>query len=319
MRLAELGPAELRERLRRGELALPVGPYVARVRSELEGLARALSLLYADFPVLPGHGFADFHVHLKPIRRWRRGFAAEVAFLSDATEPFLPLPRDQAAAFLEWGLNWCLSQHVEDLLTVHSAVVENDGRALLLPGAPGSGKSTLCAALVARGWRLLSDEFALLRLDGRGAAPAPRPISLKNASIELIRARLPQAALTDPVPDTHKGVIAHMRPPADSVRRRNEDARPGWIVFPRFQKGAAAELASKAKSAAHVELAQNSFNYAALGEAGFRCLAAFIAESRCAELAFGDLDAGLAALEGFVSDGCRRVPGVDASRLASGL
>jgi predicted ATPase len=30
---------------------------------------------------------------------------------------------------------------------------------VILPAPPGSGKSTLCAALVTRGWRLLSDEL----------------------------------------------------------------------------------------------------------------------------------------------------------------
>jgi predicted ATPase len=33
-------------------------------------------------------------------------------------------------------------------------VVERDGHALILPAMPGSGKSTLTAALVQRGWRL---------------------------------------------------------------------------------------------------------------------------------------------------------------------
>jgi HprK-related kinase A len=222
--------------------------------------------------------------------------------VNDVVEPFLPLPRAQSAAFLEWGLNWCLSQHVEDLLTIHAAVIERDGGALLLPGAPGSGKSTLCAALVARGWRLLSDEFALLRLDCPSAVPAPRPVSLKNASIGLIQARLPRATLTAPVPDTHKGVIAHMRPPAESVRRRHEEASPAWIVFPKFEAGAPTALAPKGRSAAFVALAQNSFNYAALGERGFRSLAAVVAQTRCAELIFGDLDAGAAALERFAAE-----------------
>ena len=75
---------------------------------------------------------------------------------------------------------------------LHAAVVERNGSALFLPAMPGSGKSTLCAALTYRGWRLFSDEFGLIE-PARGAVlPLPRAIPLKNRSIEVIRRFAPQ-------------------------------------------------------------------------------------------------------------------------------
>lgn len=51
-------------------------------------------------------------------------------------------------------------------LPLHAGVVEVDGRALVLAGESGVGKSTLAAALVRRGHRLLSDDLCLLDTDG---------------------------------------------------------------------------------------------------------------------------------------------------------
>jgi hypothetical protein len=70
-----------------------------------------------------------------------------------------------------------------DYTPIHAGVVEVDGRAVLLPGGSGTGKTTLVAALVARGARYLSDEYALI--DDRGwvhAYPRPLPPSVAGRS-----------------------------------------------------------------------------------------------------------------------------------------
>src|SRR3546814_10587342 len=87
---------------------------------------------------------------------------------------------------LEWGLNWCIGAHGHQFLIIHAAVIARNGLAAILPGAPGSGKSTLTACLVHNGWRLLSDEMALVSLQDGGLTALARPISLKNRSIDLI-------------------------------------------------------------------------------------------------------------------------------------
>ena len=46
--------------------------------------------------------------------------------------------------------------------TREGALRIKDDFAVIVPGQSGQGKSTLCAALVARGWRHISDEFALM-------------------------------------------------------------------------------------------------------------------------------------------------------------
>jgi HprK-related kinase A len=176
-------------------------------------------------------------------------------------------------------------------------VVERNGGALLLPGRPGAGKSTLCAALVLAGWRLLSDELALVDpKDGRVRALA-RPISLKNDAIEIIRGLAPGTTFGPFAIDTRKGTVAHMKPPSRSVRRAEEPAVPHWIVMPRYVAGEALHLERASKTSAFWGMADNSLNYEILGETGFTALVRLIDSCQCYSLTHSDLCDAVAALD----------------------
>jgi HprK-related kinase A len=296
MIVADLAPRDLACRLAGEGLRLRTGPVVSCIESRLARVVDGVALHYADYPLEDPDTFADFHVSVvraSGLRRWAR---PQVHFQFDGMRAFLPLAADQAFPMLEWGLNWCVSGHCHQYLIVHAAVVERAGFALLLPGPPGSGKSTLCAALVARGWRLLSDELALLDFVTQSVVPLPRPISLKNASIEVIRRFWRDAVLGPPVHDTVKGSVAHTRAPATSVRRANETARPRWIVLPRYREGAAEKLAPLSKATAFMHLADQAFNYDVHGRRGFELLADVISGSDCFEFEYGDLERAVALL-----------------------
>ena len=153
--VGETGESALHTLARRGELLIDIHPFVARIQAPQAAVAHDLSVVYADFPVIEPQSFADFHVAVLPDWGLRRWFRPLVRFHFDGVQAFTPLQADHATVSLEWGLNWCVSTHCHQFLVIHAAVVERHGMALILPAPPGSGKSTLCAALVQRGWRLL--------------------------------------------------------------------------------------------------------------------------------------------------------------------
>jgi hypothetical protein len=175
----------------------------------------------------------------------------------------------------EWVMNWCVTHRAHSYLIIHAAVLERHGRAVVLPAPPGSGKSTLCAALVTRGWRLLSDEMTLVRLEDGAVLPLPRPVSLKNGSIDVIRAFAPDAVLSPPVENTTKGTIAHLKAPPASIARA-DPARPAFIVFPRYEAGPPPALSPLPKARAFMSVAENAFNYQVLGVRGFTALGCLI-------------------------------------------
>ena len=64
-------------------------------------------------------------------------------------------------------------------LHLHSAAVAKDGRAVLLAGRSGLGKSSLTAALVRGGWEYLTDEMVGLSVPDGRVTPYPRPLTLR--------------------------------------------------------------------------------------------------------------------------------------------
>ena len=227
MIVSELPDGELRRLLGRSGLRLRLGPIVANIASPFETVEAALALHYASHEVLPDSEFADFHVAVDPVPGLRRWIRPQAYFRFDANPPFNPLAASQAFPLLEWGLNWCISAHCHQYLIIHGAVVERARPRDRDARTAGIGKSTLCAALVARGWRLLSDELTLIDVETRRSSRCPRPISLKNESIRIIAEFWPEARMGPVVHDTLKGSVAHVRPPSASVQLADADGRPG--------------------------------------------------------------------------------------------
>lgn len=246
--------------------------------------------MYADFPLAPDDAFIDFYVEVRAEPRWWPGRRWRARFHFDGQPAFVSLPAQHAFTMIEWGLNWCVAAHAHQFLICHAAVVERDGQALLLPAPPGSGKSTLCAALIHLGWRLLTDELALIELDTGAVRGMARPVNLKNESIPLISRFASQSTMTVPVPDTAKGTVSLLKPPAASVRQVRRAAKPAWIVVPQFQAGAPARFERLDRSEATILLAEQSFNYHIHGAQGFETLTSMVERCGCYRFSYGALD-----------------------------
>jgi hypothetical protein len=298
MKLLQLPRPELRRQLAGAGIWLRTGPFSLRLRSHIPSVAEGLAELYGQFEVRNAHeAFADFHVSVNPPANLRRWLRPQAAFSFDGMQPFKPLSHDQAFPMLEWGLNWCVSTQAHQYLIIHAAVVEKNGLAAILPAPPGSGKSTLAAGLVLSGWRLLSDELTLIDRRTGLIQPLPRPVSLKNKSIDVIRQFAPDVHINRASHDTVKGTVAHMRPPRDSVRRQHETARPGWVIFPKWEAGVAATLTPRSRAQTFMFLAQNAFNYSHLGADGFRVGTTLIDQTDCYDFHYSALDEAIATFD----------------------
>lgn len=287
--VAELGESGFAARLRGPGLGVRLGPFDVRLRNEIAAIEQPLYRLYRDYPLLDDERVFSMHLKLTAARTFPRWHRAGVRLLVDGRAPHEDLPRPQALAVLEWGINLVVALRSHSYLMLHSGAVERAGGVMLFPAWPGSGKTTLCAALVHRGWRLFSDEFGLVRPSTTEVLPIPRPMPLKNESIAVIRGFAPDAELGPVIPNTRKGTIAHVKAPAASVREAASPAPVRWIVFPQWVADAKLACEEMPKADAFVMLATNAFNYEMLGETAFTAVHRLVSEAKCYRLVYSDL------------------------------
>lgn len=279
-----------------GELELDLGLVRVCIRADEPSLVDQLASVYGNFERIEAASFCDMHVSLLRVQGLRRWLRPQVRFIADSRQEFEPFPADHALPLLEWGVNWLIGRRMNDVLLLHAGVLERDGRALVMPALPGSGKSTLSAALSLRGWRLLSDEFGAYDPQVGAFRAVLKPVALKNQSIDVIRAFEPRAALGPSFLKTRKGTVAHLAPSLDAIVRRHEAALPGMLVLPRWQPGSATVLEPIPPQAAFTSMAFNAFNYAVLGADGFRAVIGLLRGMTAWRLEYSDLEDATARL-----------------------
>ena len=294
--LASVDQRDIRRALANKGLWFDYGGVSMRLRSDSAVLASQVQAAYGQFPFVDQSDWADLHIQVVRQSGVRRWLAPQVVFNCDGRRPFEPFPADAPLPMLEWGGNWLIGQRMNNLLLLHAGAVERDGLALLMPALPGSGKSTLTAALSLRGWRLLSDEFGAYDPQVGAFRAMLKPVALKNQSIDVIRSFSPLAKFGPQFPKTRKGTVAHFAADAASVAGRHRLAKPGAVILPKWAAGSSTQLEPVSADALFPSLAFNAFNYKALGAAGFDAAVRLAQDCPAWQLIYSDLDDAIAAI-----------------------
>ena len=124
------------------------------------------------------------------------------------------------------------------------------------------------------------------------------PVSLKNASIDIIRKRGPEMVFGPEGIDIEDARFVHMKPPLSSVRRASQPATPAVAIFPKWTPGSATSLTHVSRAQVLLRLADQSFNYNYLGVRGFDTIVGLVRRVEGYELEYSDLDDVLPRLAG---------------------
>jgi len=109
------------------------------------------------------------------------------------------LGQAHALDVLESELQLSVARLARPEVFVHAGVVAVGGRAILIPGRSGTGKTTLVRALVEAGATYYSDEYAVLDARGR-VHPYPRRPSVRGRGRLKRRHAVPRLRGRSPVP-----------------------------------------------------------------------------------------------------------------------
>ncbi|GAC12850.1 HprK-related kinase A [Aliiglaciecola lipolytica] len=266
---------------------IDTGIYRFALTSDVKHVHSVAKSLYADSSErdLP----VDFKVRLVFDSLVRRFIKPQISFYADQHSPFKPLPLSQAPAVLEWGMNWCVAAHEYSKLLIHAAVLVKNGKAIIFPALPGSGKSTLTAHLGLSGWETYSDEMAIIDIDTAMVNPVYRPVCLKNNSIDLIKKWHPEAFFTPTCVDTQKGDVAHVKV-LDWHRYQNLQKVPiVAVVFPKYAAETELTIYSLSQLYGFNSLSKNAFNYNVLGATAFNTVDKIIKSSSLFEIQYNNL------------------------------
>lgn len=301
MLVAEVTEAALADKLAGSGIGVDFGAVRARVRTDVADAARLIHKLYGRHPLLEAAGFFDATGSLRRAGGLRGVFRPQIEFFVDGKPLFEPFPADTHLPLLEWGFNFLFSERVLFHLMLHAGAVEFNGRGIVLPALPGSGKSTLTAALALRGCRLLSDEFGVVRLTDGSLMPLLKLVALKNESIDVISRFSPDAVIGPRFPKTRKGTVAHLAPTPEAVARMHEPVRPALIVFPRYRADEGLHIDPVPRSRAFGRLTVNSFNAELLGPEGFEAIGRLLQRCRCFQVTYGNLEQAVDAIKELAS------------------
>ena len=116
------------------------------------------------------------------------------------------------------------------LACIHAAAAGDNDVCIVLPGTGGTGKSTLCAALMHAGFTCFSDDRAFLDGKTLRIATSPHAICLKEGGWTALRSRFPEI---DTLP-THRygGRSVRLLPPPTPERRLSPPVK--CMVFPGY-------------------------------------------------------------------------------------
>jgi hypothetical protein len=147
------------------------------------------------------------------------------------------------------GAFWSAAINAHNFLFyIHAGTVGTDEASVLLPAAPGSGKSSLTAVLTHNGLRYFSDEVALIEPDTFMVRPMPLAFCAKSTGWDLLARYYPEI-LTVPTHLRGDGkIVRYVPPPADRVPKG--PASISHIVFPHYDRESKTELQPIARSEA---------------------------------------------------------------------
>lgn len=192
-----------------------------------------------------------------------------------------------ALAMLLWDVNRSVVERTGDLLLLHAAAAERDGVAVVLPGAMEAGKTTMVAGLVRAGLRYLTDEVTAIDVQRDRIHPYPKALSIDPGSWGLLGDLEPTVPrdVRRFMPQQWQVVPTSIRPDALSPA-----ARPGAVVLPRYEPGAATRLRPLPRADALVALAGCAFRFEEDPAGTVRDLVHVVRGCESYELVHSDLD-----------------------------
>jgi hypothetical protein len=186
-------------------------------------------------------------------------------------------------------------------LHLHCAAVAKDGCGMLVTARSGTGKTTLAAELLCRGWSYGSDESVAVEAGSETVEAFPKPLMIKDGDRSPVRGLAERRVVLD-VEDDRIWTV-----PASTLGAACTSVlEPTCILVlttePRAPGRGPAEPAPIHPADAVVAMMQQTMDAGRYGPSALGVLAGLAARSRCLQMQVGPLDVAADALERLISE-----------------
>lgn len=282
---------------------LNIGPICTKVTIKIPSICKDFLHIYKGYPFLEGPEITDYYLEVYAKNFYRRYLRPQVTINTYMKNDFVPLPESMGLLSVEMGMNWQVAFGCKTHILFHAGVVEKNGIGVIIPAISGSGKSTLSAGLAYDGWRLFSDEFGMLSTETEELYPYPRPVSLKNESIAVMKSWIgSDEPFSREYHDTPKGTVCYLRPPAESLENMTAPVKPRVVIHPIFKPDAKPTITRLTKTMAFFRLVRSSANYGDIGAPAFHALAKIAEDCISCEITYSSLEEGIRLVNQFIDE-----------------
>jgi hypothetical protein len=190
-------------------------------------------------------------------------------------------------------------------LCIHAAMLDRGGAALLMPGAPQSGKSCLSAALAKAGFAYRTDEITLLDPGTFVARGVPVALTLKEDGWRLVEPFYPELASLAAHRRVDGKVVKYLPPPELADLAAVDKPSPArWLVFPCYTPEGPNELVSLPHLEALRRLMNECLAFRLEFDANYiQQFVHWVAGTACYKLTFDDLGAAMQLIGGICAGG----------------
>ena len=234
-----------------------------------------------------------------PVRSWLVQRATDAdgwELVVDGVREVVASSADSLVGQLVLTLNRCALDAWSGVVC-HAGGVSAGGRGIVLPADSESGKTTLTAGLVRRGFDYLSDEGVAFHPGENLIEPYPKPLSLDEGSWFLFPELEPGASLAGASSTEHQWQVA---PDAIRPNAVGSPCPARLIVFPKYEADGATELVPLPRAEALVELAKNTFSFNSRARFALDELGHIVRDVACYRLRIGDLEDAVGRIERLV-------------------
>ena len=176
-------------------------------------------------------------------------------------------------------------------LLVHAGAAGRGGLGCLFPGEAGSGKTTLIASLVTRGFACFADDKAAVDIETLDLVPFAWPLRIKESAgspLVPLEGRLRQGWYG---PDPEAYPARYLIPEDEWIGRMPMPVR--FLIFPLYRPGVDTRMESISGARAAMDLARHSFNFLGLGRRGFDAVTGMARRARAYRLVYSDINEAL--------------------------